>query len=319
MLSLPDFMEKHVVICFTGDDQKLSFKNDNLYVTRGDEVVIQVSCHKVFALWIIGHASLTSGLLERSKKFGFSIIMFSYGFRIYGVWNSPVEGNYLLRKKQYEYQNLGIAQKLVENKIRNQLILLKSVRNKSKDLKNSIQLISSYLDQIVNVKELHELLGLEGVATRLFFFQWFKEMDWKGRRPRTKCDFINTTLDIGYTLLFNYIDAMLNLYGFDLYQGVYHRNFYQRKSLVCDLVEPFRCIIDHQVKKAFHLQQIKKEDFKEIKGQYFLKNEKSKNYVRILMESILEYKTDIFSYVQSYYRCFMRSKNPEEYPMFVKK
>ena len=55
-------------------------------------------------------------------------------------------------------------------------------------------------------------------------------------------------MDIGYTYLFNFIDALLRLYGFDTYLGFYHKEFYQRKSLVCDVVEPFRCIIDKNTK-----------------------------------------------------------------------
>ena len=109
---------------------------------------------------------------------------------------------------------------------------------------------------------------------------------------------------------------MLNLYGFDLYQGVYHRCFYQRKSLVCDLVEPFRCIIDKEIKCAYGLKRMQEDDFRQQNGQYFLKIEKNKDYTRWLMQSILEQKENIFSYVQEYYRCFMRSKPIAEYPLF---
>ncbi|MCX7985598.1 MAG: type V CRISPR-associated endonuclease Cas1 [Bacteroidales bacterium] len=319
MLSIPDFKEKSLLICYSDEGQKVSFKNDNLLISKEDEVMVQLSCHKIFALWIIGHATLTSGLLERSKKFGFPIVMFSYSFRPYGIWNSPVEGNFLLRKKQYEYDAIDIARKLVKNKIHNQLLLLKSIRTKSKETKHTIELIEKYHIQTDEAEDLQGLLGIEGVSTRLFFATWFSDIGWIGRRPRTKCDCINTCLDIGYTLLFYFIETMLNLYGFDVYQGVYHRNFYQRKSLVCDLVEPFRCIIDHRVKKAFHLQQIKSDDFIEVKGQYLLKKEKSRAYVRFLMESILEHKIEIFSYIQSYYRYFLRSKSDELFPQFILK
>lgn len=176
--------------------------------------------------------------------------------------------------------------------------------------------MQEYEAQTNQTEDLQGLLGLEGVSTRLYFSHWFKEMDWKGRKPRAKTDIINTTLDIGYTYLFNIMECMLNLYGFDLYQGIYHRCFYQRKSLVCDLVEPFRCLIDKLVKNAYNLKQMKKEDFRQSKGQYFLKREKNKDYTRWLMAGILEYKENMFSYVQDYYRCFIRSKAIEKYPVF---
>ena len=124
-------------------------------------------------------------------------------------------------------------------------------------------------------------------------------------------------MDIGYTFLFNIVDAMLNLYGFDVFRGVYHRSFYQRKSLVCDLVEPFRCIIDNKIRKSYNLGQIKKDDFLNIKGQYILRIDKNKEYTGWLLKELVKYKEDIFLYVQKYYRCFMRGKDISEYPEFL--
>jgi CRISPR-associated protein Cas1 len=317
MLSLPDFRKKQIVLCFAGEGQKLSFKNDNMIITDFQEnIILQATCHRIFAVWLIGGATLTTGILERSKKFGFSINMLSYYFRPYGVWSGVTEGNTVLRKKQYEYTGFGIARRLVNNKIINQIGLLKGMREKESELKEAITKLNQYAEQALKVDDLQSLLGIEGSATRLFFGWWYADMGWQFRRPRTKCDIINTTLDIGYTFLFNMIECMLNLYGFDLYQGVYHRQFYQRKSLVCDIVEPFRCIIDKQVKRAYSLKQLQEKDFREDRGQFFLKNDKQKEYSKWILPALLEHKEAIFTYVQSYYRCFIRDKPIEEYPMF---
>lgn len=317
MLGLPDFRVKSIVMCFASDGQRISFKNDNLIITdKADQIILQATCYKLFSLWIIGHSTITSGILERSKKFGFSIYMLSHGFRPYGIWNSATEGNFVLRKRQYEYNDLDIARQLVNNKIENQCKLLKGIRSKSDELKESIHYLEGYKNQINEEVELKQLLGFEGMAAKLYFRHWFEGMPWKGRRPRAKTDVINTTLDIGYTKLFNFMEALLNLYGFDVYYGVYHRSFYQRKSLVCDLVEPFRCIIDKQVKKAYGLRQLQEVDFICSKGQFLLRLEQNKNYSKWLMQSILEEKEELFQFVQAYYRCFMRGKGIEAYPVF---
>ena len=89
-----------------------------------------------------------------------------------------------------------------------------------------------------------------------------------------------------------------------------------RKSLVCDLVEPFRCLIDIQVKKSFNLKQIKDDDFIVIKGQYRLKWEKNGEYVGFLTKPLLDRKEDIFCYIQDYYRAFMKQLPLDEYPVF---
>ena len=163
---------------------------------------------------------------------------------------------------------------------------------------------------------LKTILGTEGISSRVFFKIWFADLDWKGRKPRAKIDKTNVILDIGYTYLFNIMEGMLNLYGFDVYKGIYHQSFYQRKSLVCDLVEPFRCIVDRKVKNAYALGQIKEEDFTESKGQFFLKIDQSKKYTSWLVQEIMKYKEEIFLYTQSYYRAFMRNKATSDYSLF---
>src|SRR5437016_4153757 len=136
MLSLPDYKEKQIIICFTTEGQKVSFKNDNLIVSdREENTILQATCHKIFSVWIVGSTTLTSGIMERSKKFGFSIYLLSHSHRLYGLWSSPTEGNFLLRKKQYDYNELSIACYLVYNKITNQTQLLKSIRGKDKETK----------------------------------------------------------------------------------------------------------------------------------------------------------------------------------------
>ena len=317
MLSLPDFTEKNIIISFATQGQRIAFKNDNLLITDTDEnILLQATCHKIFSLWIIGSTTITSGILERSKKFGFSVYLLSHSHKPYGLWNSATEGNFLLRKKQYEFNDLSIARHIVCNKISNQTQLLQSIRNKEASLTGAIELMKEYQLQSAAADNLQTLLGIEGVSTRLYFGKWFSDLPWKGRKPRAKTDPVNTTLDIGYTHLFHIIECMLNLYGFDIYQGVYHRCFYQRKSLVCDLVEPFRCIMDRQIKRAYGLKQMQEDDFIEKKGQYFLKIEKNKDYTRWLIQSILDHKAEIFTYVQEYYRAFIRNKPIEEYPIF---
>jgi CRISPR-associated protein Cas1 len=318
MLSYPDFKEKTIVVVFASEGQRFSFQNDNLIVTNEDaEIILQTTCYRMLALWIVGHCVITSGLLERSKKFAFPVYLLSVNFRFIGAWSAPTEGNFLLRNKQYSYQSIDIAKRLVENKIHNQIILLKSIRNKDEKLKHSIELMNDYETQINKFQVLQELLGIEGVSSRLFFSEWYAEMDWKGRKPRVKIDPINVMLDIGYTFLFYLVENMLNLYGFDIYKGVYHQFFYQRKSLVCDIVEPFRCIVDKQIKNAYNLGQIKNDDFICKNGQYVLKYDKSKEYTRWLLQAIVEYKEDIFLYSQSYYRAFIREKAINDYPFFI--
>jgi CRISPR-associated endonuclease Cas1 len=159
-------------------------------------------------------------------------------------------------------------------------------------------------------------MGLEGKAATLFFSAYFESFSWKNRSPRTKIDPINATLDIGYTILFNYIEVFVRLFGFDPYKGVYHQLWFKRKSLICDLIEPFRSIIDKQVRKAFNSKQCKTEDFNLIKNEYILKREKSSDYTKMFYDVLIEQKAEIFDYMRKFYRCFMQN-DLLRYPQFV--
>jgi len=319
MMSLPDFRYKQIIIANLTEGEKLSFKNDNVIIAdREGKVRHQSTCYRLFALFIIGNISITSGLLQRAKRFGFTITLFNHGLRPYGSWQFKTEGNVLLRKKQYAYDGTAIAQHLVKNKIAGQIAFLNKRRNKSAKLKDAILKLHEYNERMPDTTlDFGEILGLEGVASRLYFSHMFDNIEWGGRTPRAKKDIPNLLLDIGYMLLFHLMDALLNLYGFDTYKGVYHREFYQRKSLVTDLVEPFRPVVDYAIRKAYNLGQINEDDFDFIDGRYRLFWKNSKPYTTLLLQALLEHREEMFLYVQKYYRAFMRDKPINEYPIFT--
>lgn len=317
MFSAPDFSKKQVVFVFFNEGDKIAFSNDNLIVKDiNGKVKFQCTCYRLFIVFAIGHVSVTSVVLQKAQKFGFFIALMTPGFRMYSMIGAVKEGNTLLHRKQYEYQGLDIAKRIIENKIRNQADELKLVRSKSDAIKEAIRRIDEYAAVIPKVESLNELMAYEGLASKLYFRNHFNNVLWQGRQPRVKRDYVNSTLDIGYTLLFTFIDALLSSYGFDTYCGVMHTQFYMRKSLVCDLVEPFRVLVDHEVKKAINLKQVKEDDFIVINNQYKLKWNESARYVKILMTPIIENKESIFAYIQAYYRAFMKELEGKAFPSF---
>ena len=319
MISLKGFEAKQIVFVFLQQKEKLSFKNDNMVVTSAEgKTKYQITCYKIFALFIVGHFVMTSGLIQRSHKFSFPVFLMTNSMKVYEMFGGHMEGNVVLRKRQYEYNGLEIGKHILKNKLQCQRDLLNRQRNKSFELKEAIGKIDEYIESIQKYNgELEGLLGYEGSAARLYFKNHFNNIAWTGRKPRIKSDFVNSTLDIGYTILFNILDALLQVYGFDTYCGVLHRQFYMRKSLVCDLIEPFRPVVDAQVRKALNLQQCKKEDFQVIRNQFFLKWECNAAYIQFIVQGIFEYKAELFLYVQQFYRAMMKGKPADEFPVFT--
>lgn len=317
-MSTRDFEYKQIAFVFTNQGEKISFKNDNLLVIDADgKVKHQSTCYRLFLLFICGDYCLTTGLLERSKKFGFSIVFMTPNLRITAILSSKAEGNVLLRKKQYEYEKTDIAAHIISNKIHNQCELLKKKRNKTDEEKEIIVKLTQFEKEVLKPGlTSQEIMGIEGISAKLYFKSLFSNYNWKSRQPRTKVDMTNTLMDIGYTILFNIINALLEMYGFDVYVGILHTQFFHRKSLVCDLEEPFRPIVDAVIVKALNLGQVNEKDFWKTQNQYILPWKNSKKYISLILEALMEYKNEIFIYLQSYYRAFMRDKNAEEFPVF---
>lgn len=319
MMTRPDFEKKQIVIAFTMDGEKVSFQNDNLIVKDSDgKVIHQSTCYRVFALFIIGHITITSGIIERSHRFGFPIYLMTSSLRTIDIIGHRTEGNTQLRIAQYCRDNSQIARQIISNKITNQINTLKRQRINNWEIKDAIAQLSKINDQVLsNEENLRSLMGLEGNAAKIYFKHNFDSSYWSGRRPRVKDNMVNSILDIGYTILFNYIDAMLSIYGFDTYYGVLHTQFFMRKSLTCDMVEPFRPLIDWQVRKSINLGQFKESHFNISNKRYLLDIRHNKEYVRTLIKPILESRMEIFLYFQSFYRSFMRDSEIENYPKYI--
>lgn len=318
MMSWPDFKYKQIIIHKTiGEKERLRFRADNLVIEDEEgNVLVQQSCHKIFAVFIVGDTTLTSVIIKKSVAFSFPIILMNHNFKVISRINCAAEGNTLLRRIQYDpsFDNLFVAKELVRQKINNQRNLLSSLRYLSQDDKDVIAKLKEV--DVSSANDIHELMGIEGSASKLFFSAYFRPLGWQRREPRCKRDIYNLLLDIGYTYLFNFIEAMLCLYGFDLYQGVLHTNFYQRKSLVCDIVEPFRCIIDKRLRKAYNLGQIDESDFFFSKGQWSLEYKNQEKYTKLFVRDLMDEKERIFIYCQTYYRWLMKKKSATEFPVF---
>lgn len=318
MMSLPDFRYKQIAVYFAGGSRnKLKFKTGNIVIQDDhDQIVFQHSCHRLFALFVIGEISLTSIVIKHAVAFAFPIILMNRNLKVIARINCGAEGNTLLRMKQYSAgnRNLKIARELVQQKIRRQISLLESLRSPSADDKHAIDILRHA--NVYDIADTPELMGLEGYASKIFFAAYFRPLGWTRREPRCKRDIYNLLLDIGYTYLFNFIEAMLSLYGFDLYCGVLHTFFYQRKSLVCDIIEPFRCIIDRRIRKAYNLKQIARDDFFFHDNQYHLEWKNEGKYTKLFLKDILAEKENIFRFCQTYYRWFMKNKSIADFPVY---
>ena len=105
MLDINDFSKKQIILYAPALGDRLSYRNDNMIISSSDGTVkYQITCYRIFAVIIVGDCSLTTGIIRRAKKFGFSICFMTYSFRFYAKLGAGLEGNTYLHEKQYTYE-----------------------------------------------------------------------------------------------------------------------------------------------------------------------------------------------------------------------
>lgn len=320
MFTHKDIESRSIFVINCLEHRNLRVQNGELLLEQTEEkkTLTKLPFQKILALFVVGHISITTPLIDKCSKYGIPLVVMKPNLRPVYFFSITAEANFLLRKKQYEFDknDISIARILVENKIQNQLKLLEKTRVKNSLYTDADIQLQKIIQAIPETLQYDKLMGMEGRTSKIFFTAYFSSYGWQGRFPRTKIDAINATLDFGYTILFNYIETFVRLFGFDPYVGVYHRLWFKRKSLICDLMEPFRCIIDQQVRKAYNLGMCKETDFEIKKKQYILKHTMNADYTHMFYTVLVEHKQQVFSYIQSYYRCFMQRKNSPTFPIF---
>ncbi|MDP3988889.1 MAG: type V CRISPR-associated endonuclease Cas1 [bacterium] len=309
MISLPDFKEKQVLIVRSDwkTPSHLAIYNDNIVFKQNGKVINRISLHKTFAVFVCGDLTLTTAFFKKAKEHGISIFLLRHNLEMYAGLATTAEGHYVLRMRQYDMSpenELQMAKRLVANKIKSQTsLLLRRSTGEAREMFRSR--LACALQSIDRVETAEELRGIEGNYAREYFAEHFSKVAWRRRAPRTKEDINNLLLDLGYTMLFNFVDSILRLHGFDTYKGFYHKLFFQRRSLACDVMEPLRPIVDATVLKMQNLNQVTRDDFKVSQGAFLLPFENYPKCARIFLDALMAHKEDIFIYIQSFYRHVM--------------
>lgn len=76
---------------------------------------------------------------------------------------------------------------------------------------------------------------------------------------RTQENTINAALNYGYSIILSMFAKEIVSQGYFTQLGIFHDNMFNELNLACDLMEPFRILVDRQVYKM-NLQEFGKEE-----------------------------------------------------------
>jgi len=253
---------------------------------------------------MVGNITIETSVLNRLANDNISVLFLS-GKRnkFCGMLHGKLHNNGLLRVKQYEKtlsNNFGneSAAEIVKRKIAGQEDLLEQARERRPDLRfeltNAMNILQKIILQIEGSSTLTKggeggfldsLRGLEGGAAAAYFSAYTKmfpdSLNFRNRNKRPPEDPINAILSLCYTLVHFDIVREIEVIGLDPVIGFYHQFDYGRESLACDLIEPYRPIVDRFVWEIFRERVFTIRDFAmndERPGCYLKKESRKRFY-----------------------------------------
>lgn len=123
---------------------------------------------------------------------------------------------------------------IVAEKIRKQADYLEELNHNEEAL-----ILRSYLFQI----EPHDATNREGHAAKVYFNALFG-MDFTRSEENT----VNAALNYGYSIILSAFNREIVSCGYLTQIGIFHDNMFNHFNLSCDLMEPFRILVDRFVK-----------------------------------------------------------------------
>lgn len=134
---------------------------------------------------------------------------------------------------------------IVSEKIRKQAELLLELEKTEQ-----AQLLATYVEQV----EIADATNREGHAAKVYFNALFG-MDF----TRSADIPVNAALNYGYSILLSAFNREVSANGYLTQLGIFHGNMFNHFNLACDLMEPFRVIVDRKVLQMKPVQFEKNE------------------------------------------------------------
>ncbi len=180
--------------------------------------------------------------------------------------------------KWTEAIKVEIWTEIIKEKIKNQAILLERLE------KSEAKLLRKYIYEV----KLNDETNREGHAAKVYFNSLFGMAF-----GRNEENYINSSLNYGYSIILSAVNREIVSLGYITQLGLFHDNMFNQFNLSCDLMEPFRPIVDELVynmqpkkfdidEKIILMDALNKEVIIDNKKQYV------NNAIKIYCKSVLD-------------------------------
>lgn len=182
---------------------------------------------------------------------------------------------------------------IVSEKIRNQMKHLYSL-----GLNNAGKLLEEYIDEI----EFNDSTNREGHSAKVYFNAIFGK-DFSRNEENT----VNAALNYGYSIILSAINREITANGYLTQIGLFHDNMFNQFNLGCDLMEPFRILVDrYVVKQKYNVFETEEKHnmIHLLESQVIIDNSKQflmnaiKIYCKSVFEALNSQNTDVIKFFE---------------------
>ncbi|MCS6897770.1 MAG: CRISPR-associated endonuclease Cas1 [Nitrospira sp.] len=223
---------------------------------------------------VIGRQTMDTALLHHWAEQGISVLFLSgrsHSFR--GRLVGRLHNHARLRVAQYGAQRsplaFALAVEWITAKLNGQASFLKEAAEVRADRRAELLFAAGVIEETkakaAGAQTVERLRGLEGAAAATYFGAlpslFPPSLGFEGRERRPPRDPVNALLSLTYTLVHWEWVRECEVIGLDPLIGFYHDLDYGRESLACDLLEPFRPVVDRWIWALVREQRFEARDF----------------------------------------------------------
>lgn len=273
-------------------------QNETIAVKIGGEDRVRIPAHTIESIICLTNTTVSSPFIAFCGEHGIGLSFHSDSGRFYGRIYGAVNGNVLLRKKQFMIletpESASIVRNILTGKLTNcRNLLQRSARNttdeKAAVLIDSAVMIQDQLELLQTAESIDSMRGIEGAAATIYFRAFDNmlktddsDLRFEKRTRRPPENRVNALLSFVYMLMKNDVQSALESVGLDPAVGYLHTLRPGRPSLALDMMEELRSsLCDRFVISLINLRQIQSDDISIESNEYRL----SDKAIRIVIDS----------------------------------
>ncbi len=242
----------------TSPDRYLSLDGENVVIQQKGTEIGRVPLHNLERIMTFGYTGASPALMGKCAANGIELVFMSGSGRFLARVEGEVNGNVLLRRRQYRYADdtakcLDISRNVICAKLFNSRWTIERtlrdhpMRIDTDKFNNCSLLLRKSIDNARNAEDIDSLRGIEGEAAQIYFsvfddmiLQQKDDFSFANRNKRPPKDNVNALLSFAYSLATGMCASALEAVGLDPYVGFMHTDRPGRRSLALDLVEELR-------------------------------------------------------------------------------